>query len=250
MEKPHDTGKLSLTGSALKWIAILSMFIDHTGAFLIEPYLLNHGIEIGSIFGGTSLSADSPYSVLFQIDIASRLIGRLAFPIFAFLLVEGFIHTRNLNRYIFQIGFFALLSEIPFDLAHAGTFLESSHQNIFFTLFIGLLCISFFDKLKGTYVSKWFILLIALVLSDFFNVDYSMVGLLTLFIFYYFHDDPILRNILNGSLFLLNLTAVFSLFLIQFYNGKRGKQIKLFFYIFYPAHLVLFYLIRNLPWFT
>ncbi|WP_034551943.1 TraX family protein [Carnobacterium funditum] len=246
MEKSYKLGEISLTGSTLKWIAILTMLIDHIGAFLLEPYLLNHGIGIGSIFGGTGLPTDSSYYVLFQIDIVLRLIGRLAFPIFAFLLVEGFLHTSNLKRYIFQMGVFALLSEIPFDLANTGLILEFSHQNIFFTLFIGLICIAIFDRFNKTSVSKWLVLILAMILSEIFNVDYSMIGILSIFIFYYFHDNFTLRNSLNGLLFLLNLTAVFSLILIQLYNGRRGKQNKILFYIFYPAHLLLLFLIRTI----
>ena len=144
------------------------------------------------------------------------------------------------------MGVFALLSEIPFDLANAGLILEFSHQNIFFTLFIGLICIAIFDRFNKTSDSKWLVLISAMILSEIFNVDYSMIGILSIFIFYYFHDNFTLRNSLNGLLFLLNLTAVFSLILIQLYNGRRGKQNKTLFYIFYPAHLLLLFLIRTI----
>lgn len=244
MKKSYTLGRLSFTGSTLKWIAILTMLLDHIGAFLIEPYLSTHGIGLGSAFTANGPLTTSPYSLLFQVDLILRLIGRLSFPIFAFLLVEGFLHTSNLKKYISQIGIFALISEIPFDLASAGVYLETSHQNIYFTLFIGLLCITFFDRVDKTNDSKWIILLLALFFSELLHVDYSIIGIMSIFIFYYFHDHILLRNSLNALIFLLNFTAVFSLIPIQLYNGRRGKQNKKLFYIFYPAHLIVLYFIR------
>lgn len=245
MEKSHEVNKKPLTGSTLKWIAIISMLIDHIGAFLIEPILLEHGVGLGGIFGGGPALQTSPYYFLSQIYTISRLIGRLAFPIFAFLIVEGFLHTRNLKKYIIQMGIFALVSEIPFDLAGSGVILEFSYQNIFFTLFIGLLSIAIFDELGKTSKVKWLVPVLGMVFAELLRTDYSAMGVLVIFIFYYFHDDFKSRNLFNGILFLSQLTAVFSLALIQLYNGRRGKQNKFFFYIFYPAHLALLFLIRQ-----
>ncbi|WP_256205866.1 TraX family protein [Carnobacterium iners] len=235
---------MSFTGSTLKWIAIVTMLIDHIGAFLIEPYLLSQGVNTVSLFLATDLPTGSSYYLLYQTYVIFRLIGRLSFPIFAFLLVEEFLYTRHLKKYISQLGLFALLSEIPFDLASKGVLLEFSHQNIFFTLFIGLLCIAIFDLFDKKQDSKWIILLLALLISELLKVDYSIIGILSIFIFYYFHDHVLLRTILNGPLFLMNLTAIFSFIPIQLYNGKRGKQNKTFFYLFYPGHLILLFLIR------
>lgn len=245
MEKDFVLDKKGLTGSTLKWIAIIAMFIDHIGAFLIGPYLLEHGIFPGLNFGGAAGLEGSHFYILFQINLILRLIGRLAFPIFAFLIVEGFFHTRNLKRYIIQMGIFALISEIPFDLAGSGVILEASHQNIFFTLFTGLLSIAIFDRLDGKTKMKWLVPIIGMFLGNYFSFDYSAIGVLVIFVFYYFHNDFLSRNILNGFLFLQQLTAVFSLIPIQLYNGKRGKQNKYFFYVFYPAHLILLFLVRE-----
>ena len=246
MENPFKLEKKILTGSALKWIAIITMFIDHIGAFLIGPYLSQHGIFPGITFLRPVELLSNHYNILLQINTILRLIGRLAFPIFAFLLVEGFLHTSNLKRYIIQMGIFALISEIPFDLAGFGAIIESTHQNIFFTLLTGLLCITIYDKLDGTTNMRWIVLVLGMFLSSFFRFDYGAMGVLVIFIFYYFHDDFMLRNLFNGIILLQQLTAVFSLIPIQLYNGKRGKQNKFFFYIFYPAHLLLFYLVRQL----
>lgn len=243
MEKINKLKDRGLTGSALKWIAILAMLIDHIGAFLIEPYLSQKGIPGGLFFGG--LAKSSPYYGIFQINLILRLIGRLAFPIFTFLLVEGFLHTRNIKRYIVQMGIFALISEIPFDLANSSLMMENTYQNVFFTLFIGLLVITIFDKIHKKNNIRWLIPIVGMIISEILRTDYSSMGIIIIFIFYYFHDDFKLRNLFNGLMFSLQITAIFALIPIQLYNGKRGKQNKFFFYIFYPAHLILLFLIRN-----
>lgn len=86
--------------------------------------------------------------VLFPDLILLRIIGRLSFPIFMFLIEEGYIHTRSVNRYMIRLGVFAILSEIPFDLAFHGELLEFQNQNIFFTLLLGLVAIKIYDQFK------------------------------------------------------------------------------------------------------
>lgn len=245
MEKPHILEKKYLTGSTLKWIAIITMFIDHIGAFLIGPYLLENGIFPGLNFGGAAGLEGSHFYMLFQMNLVFRLIGRLAFPIFAFLIVEGFIHTSNFKKYIFQMGIFALISEIPSDLVKSGVILEFTYQNIFFTLLTGLLCIRVFDLFHEKNNMKWLVPIVAMVVSSFLKFDYGAMGVLVIFIFYYFHDDFQSRNLFNGVVLLQQLTGVLALIPIQLYNGKRGKQNKFFFYVFYPAHLFLLFLVKE-----
>ncbi len=174
--------KKGLSGSALKWLAIVTMLIDHVGAFLLAPYLAQ---------GGASL----PYD-LFQVNIILRLIGRIAFPLFTFLLVEGFFHTSNLKKYSLQMGVFALVSEIPFDLAQSGQVFDFSQQNVFWTLFIGLLTITFFDRLDGKTKIRWLVPLAGMLISQVLQTDYAALGILIIFIFYYYHNHFKLRNIL------------------------------------------------------
>ena len=108
--------KAGITSYQLKWIAIVTMVIDHMGA------------------------------ILYPTEMAFRYIGRISFPIFCFLLIEGFFHTRNIFKYMARLGAFALISEIPYDLAFKGKVLEFTHQNVFFTLFLGVLMMYVLEK--------------------------------------------------------------------------------------------------------
>ena len=209
----------------LKLIAITSMMIDHYGA-IFAP----------------------------QEDIY-RYIGRLAFPIFCFLLVEGFIHTRDIKKYGQRLLIFALISEIPFDLAFYGS-IELSHQNIFFTLFIGLVMMYFLEKSHDTW-NKISIISMAMIAAFILLVDYNIVGIIYILLFYLTKDMvrikrlPLIAIVLSiVNLGLAGMTQQFSLLalpLLFFYNGKLGpvnKMAKSFFYIFYPLHLGIFYLIQ------
>lgn len=139
--------KSGISGSTLKLIAIFTMLIDHTAATVILQ-MINNGI------GGQTL-----------IDIywVMRSIGRMAFPVFCFLLVEVQIYTQQ-GKYAARMFIFALISEIPFDLAINNTVLEFKSNNVFFTLLLGLLAITVLDWLKSvdkiekaSSAVKWFL---------------------------------------------------------------------------------------------
>lgn len=157
MEPEITRTRKGITGSTLKLIAIITMLIDHFAATIIEKTLAARG---AFSLDPTDLEAVQNFylenGALYGVYSIMRLIGRIAFPIFCFLLVEGFQHTRNKNKYAFRLALFALISEIPFDLALFGTVLEFSHQNVFFTLLIGLLVMFGFqiisDKVRD---KKW-----------------------------------------------------------------------------------------------
>ena len=121
--------KRGLTGGALKWIALLSMLIDHFAAVFY----------VGSFLAGAPLFSRGLYYVL-------RCIGRLAFPLYAFLLAEGFRHTRSVEKYLLRLLLFGLLSEIPFDLAFRRTWMHWDYQNVYFTLFLGLLAVWMWER--------------------------------------------------------------------------------------------------------
>ncbi|WP_277258728.1 TraX family protein [Merdimonas faecis] len=199
----------------LKCIAIVSMALDHTGA------------------------------VLYPSQIWLRCLGRIAFPIFCFLIVEGFFHTHDVRRYMGRLGVFALISEIPYDLAFRGVPLEYAHQNVFFTLLIGIGMMILLERNREWPV-KAVILLLAMWLAVLIRSDYNFRGVLLIFVFYIFHESRWLA-VTAGGLWnflyrgVIQKYGVLSVLPLALYNGERGRKMKYFFYIFYPAHLLLLY---------
>ncbi len=211
----------------LKLIAIITMLIDHTTVVLIP--------------------VDS------ELHLIGRIIGRLAFPIFAFLLVEGFYHTKNIKKYLIRLGIFALVSEIPFDLAFYNNFFDFKHQNIFFTLFLGLCTVWLLSLVEVKFKNKlvYINILNALITIAFsfiaavLRTDYGFMGILIIVAFYLFRGSKIMLAlalvVISGSI--IQGFSVLSMIPIWFYNGKKGKSLKYFFYAFYPAHILALYLI-------
>lgn len=199
----------------LKCIAIVSMALDHTGA------------------------------VLYPSQIWLRCLGRIAFPIFCFLIVEGFFHTHDVRRYMGRLGVFALISEIPYDLAFRGVPLEYAHQNVFFTLLIGIGMVVLLERNRERPV-KAVILLLAMWLAVLIRSDYNFRGVLLIFVFYIFHESRWLAVTAGGFWNFLyqgviQKYGVLSVLPLALYNGERGRKMKYFFYIFYPVHLLLLY---------
>lgn len=212
---------------SLKIIALISMIIDHYGAIFQS-----------------------------NIDIF-RIIGRIAFPIYCFLLVEGYFHTKDVKKYACRLLIFALISEIPFDLAFYNK-LELSHQNIFFTLLIGLAAIYLLDNKEKKYIfNKATIILAAGLLSIVLSVDYKIIGIIYILSFYFTKDYlkskriyiialiMFFANLISSSI--LQQFALLSLPIIYFYNGELGPNNKiqqLLFYVAYPLHLAIYCLIK------
>lgn len=215
---------LGLTSFQLKMIAIAAMLIDHIGAVLYP--------EIPGL----------------------RCIGRLSFPIFCFLLAEGFCHTGNIKQYLMRLGIFAVLSEIPYDLALRKRLFVLEKQNVFFTLFLGL-CMLWGISMTKIYVEKILLIIIVMWLAEFLHTDYGFRGILLIGLFYLVRENRTL-TVFTGALW--NFYSVsriqywgsFSSILIGLYNGQKGKNIKYFFYLFYPLHLLILYSIWKIRiWF-
>jgi len=215
----------------LKLIAIITMLIDHIAAIFVPSDTI--------------------------LWLVMRSIGRLAFPIFVFLIVEGFHHTKDIKKYLIRLGAFALISEIPFDLAFYGKVLEGSHQNVFFTLFLGLLVITLISMVEKKFQKNIFVanLLSALLtlgfcaIALFLKTDYNFAGILLIVAFYLFRGSKALITlsliIVTGTILQsINILATLAIIPIAFYNGQKGKNIKYIFYAFYPAHLLLLALIQ------
>lgn len=204
-------------------------------------------------------------------------LGRLTFPIFAFQISEGFIHTSNLKKYTLRLLAFAIISEIPFNLFYGGNWFYPYHQNVIFTLLLGLLAITVIDKARkeknAKTIVKSVLILIPISLAAFIGFpDYGFWGYLTVIMFYLFRDFPFAWLLQLISMLLFNLIlfegqmiivdifgksfefaiqgfAVFALIPIWLYGGRKGKGGKALqygFYAFYPVHMIILYLIRRI----
>lgn len=181
-----------------------------------------------------------------------NVVGRIAFPIFAFTLSEGYVHTRSLQKYLFRLFIFAVSIQMPSIL-----FGYDYSMNIFFTLFLGLLSIYIFNLKKINIILKIILIGFVLFFSQKFKLDYGMYGILLIMNFNIFRDYKfkILMNFLVLNVFNMIFPKVFDLVDTQFfslislvfifmYNGKRGRSMKYFFYLFYPIHFFILEVIK------
>jgi len=231
-----------LTGSLLKWIAIITMLIDHIGACLIEVFLLNG-------YGTSPLGMLTREQMMdwYSVDLILRLIGRIAFPLFCFLLAEGAVHTRNMGKYALRLGIFALVSEVPFDLATHNMLFNWQNQNVYFTLLLGLIALWL---LKDWKQAKWKLpagLVLPALAAELLHTDYGAVGVAVIVLLYLLRERPGLRMILCMALLTvfnpLEIPCIVSFGLMALYNGERGRQPRYFFYTFYPVHLLILWVI-------
>ena len=130
-----------ITADGLKMFACIVMLIQTVGIAVIEKGLI-HLDQYTQESLNQAMSQDSRLMTLAGIGSIMQLIGGMAIPVFAFLLVEGFLHTRDVKKYLARMLTFAVVSEIPFDLAVFHTPFYWGYQNVFFTLFLGLLALA------------------------------------------------------------------------------------------------------------
>ncbi len=202
-------------------------------------------------------------------------IGRLAFPIFAFQIAEGFVHTSNFKKYALRLLGFAVVTEIPFNLFYSSRWFNPYHQNVLFTLLLGLLAIYVIDNARKIKTAKnialsvlWLVLICLASVIGF--VDYGFSGMITVVMFYLLRDFPFAWLAQLAAMVLINIVffegqvfpveffgkmveipsqgfAVLSLIPIWLYGGKKGRSSKVIqygFYAFYPVHMLILYLIK------
>lgn len=204
--------------------------------------------------------------------------GRVAFPIFAFMSVEGYFHTHNFKKYAQRMLLFAVLSEIPFDLMYGGTWFYPVHQNVIWTLLMGLLGIHLMETVRKKQ-KPWVYVLVSAgvvaaggILGTLCMVDYYGVGVLTVFIFYFFRGRKwwcllgqllalywVNVQMLGGLMYPIQLfgmefelcqqgLALLALLPIWLYRGRQGYHSKPFqyaCYAFYPVHMLILVLVQN-----
>lgn len=188
-----------------------------------------------------------------------RCVGRLAFPLFAFMAVEGYLHTRSLKKYLLRLLMLAVISEIPFDLLVSGSVFDPMHQNVIWTIILGLCCIRAFENISADLkkMLSAVVIIASLAAAIIARVDYSSAGVLTLLAFYAFRGNTVRCRLMQLlSLAFINLVllggigfafpyqalAVLSLPIIWLYDGSQGPHngfIKTANYLFYPAHMLI-----------
>ena len=209
--------------SVLKWIAVLTMVIDHVGA------------------------------ILFPDQSWMRGIGRVGFPVYAYCLAEGFRYTSDYRRYLGRLALFAILSEIPFDLAFYGVPFSFAHQNVFFTLTLGLILLWVLERCREQLLLCAGAFAVLCFLAQALHMDYGAGGLLMVFAFYLAQQGT--SPWIGWGIFVfINLfgyaggvqwAAILALLPIGLYSGKAGKRKQRFFYWIYPLHLLLLWIIEK-----
>lgn len=225
-------GARLLSGAALKYIAMLSMLIDHINKALLYPNLN------GGFLGIVSDFAD--------------IFGRIAFPLFCFMLVEGFFKTHSRLKYLRNLLIFGVISEIPFDMFTTAVFFNFNWNNVMFTLAFVIITLWCIDFLKNKIPKVlWFIssVLILAVMSLFtmlLGLDYDYHAILIGYFFYIFREIRILYIPFCFASMYKEPWALLGFGLTLTYNEKRGKQYKWLNYLFYPIHLLILGIIRRL----
>lgn len=244
--EPANQTSCGLSQEGLKIIACVTMFIDHMAATLVL---------------GCVDSAPNPRLVL-TFYYMLRIIGRLAFPIYCFLLVEGAHHTRNSRKYALRLAIGAVLAEIPYDLVHAGR-IDFASSSVMVTLFLGYGMILLMERVPGFW--KAAAVVPFYFLAEWLNTDYAGKGILLIAVLALTRGVPheklwraagFLAVLLPGKWFNIgyfqfpvNQCAVFGLIPIACYDGRKlthSRAAQWAFYLFYPAHLLLLWLLKVL----
>jgi hypothetical protein len=223
----------------IKLIAVIAMLIDHIGLWFFP--------EITTL----------------------RIIGRISFPLFAWLVANGVYHTHSIGKYIGRLFIFALLSQVPYFLLNSPFTDQSSVFNIFFTLLISLSAIFYIRKVNNKFL--WIVIIfMASVAAEILRFEYGAAGVVTVIFFYLFFNNPVkllfsqiliylsfylvpvlervytqTTNAREDYWFVIQGFSIISLLFIYLYNGKLGIKAKYFFYFFYPLHLLVIYLVQT-----
>lgn len=216
---------IGLNSFQLKLIAIVTMVIDHVGM------------------------------LMFPEEMIFRAIGRVAFPIYCFLIVEGFYHTSDIKKYITRLSVFALISEIPFNILVSHSIFSIEYQNVFFTLLIGLLTIYGINNTINPLL-KSFVLVAGAAIATVIMADYSFYGVVLIYVFFNMREKRAYACLFMAAMSFLVSTiqgaAALAAIPIMLYDGEKGpaftdnKMWKYAFYAFYPIHMIVLYVVARL----
>lgn len=261
-----DAAQGGISGLGLKLIAIATMLVDHIAAIYIKGvYSFRDSDGVYVFFD------DSAYNLY----IIMRIIGRMAFPIFCFLLIQGFYHTKSRMKYAITLFVFGIISELPYDLALEDSIWNMHSNNVMWTLLLGLITIWGLEEIRTNprFLNRkknkimWYIatllrsivmmtvVMLSMICAEYWICcDYGASGIAAIVIMYLLYYHPMLG--FAAGVVLLGLLgseeefiALLMLIPIYCYNGQRGKMVnglKYIFYAFYPIHLILIWGIKTL----
>lgn len=217
---------VTLSRNQLKIIAMLSMVLDHIGCVILQG---NVSKEMVLLFRG---------------------IGRLSFVIFCYLIVQGFFETANFRKYAIRMCIFAVLSELPYDMAFGNEIFDFGMQNVLFTYLFGLLMLKVLSYYEMRVMCQFGGFVFFSVFAYLLKTDYAVLGMLLMVVFYYGRYQK--KYVFWGSLCVLALQGgvqmigAFALPICMMYDSKKEDKRRLgkFFYWFYPIHLLFFAFIR------
>lgn len=220
------------SGAQLKYLAFISMLIDHVNNAIVTPMLDG---------GGFLLYLSNIFSIL----------GRIAFPIFIFFIVEGFFKTSNRKKYLITLLIFGVISEVPFDMFTSKTFFDPHWNNMMFTLALCLITIWIIDSIKNKLDNKvlWYVISVIIVILFGFlamqlSLDYDYHAIVVAYLFYIFYDKPMLGAGLGYLSIIKELYSFLGFGMTLTYNGERGRQYKWLNYFFYPVHILILGILR------
>ncbi len=237
---PVEKKSRGINWFTLKIIAYVFMLLDLVGIYIFETH----------IFDINSLSADGAangYTSPQLVDLFLRLAGGIAFPIFCFLIVEGFLKTSNIKKYVLRLAVCAVVTEFIWDFVNVNTFVNFDSQNPLFTLLIGLVVLVIIDKFKGNSIAQLLGACIGIVLCSFIESQFGTFGygVLLIILMYFTREKKlffglfgalltIVASMFNGYIF-----ALLAFVIIPFYNGKQGPKVIYPFYFIYPVALLV-----------
>lgn len=234
----------NVTADGLKIFAVLVMLIQNIGIVIIEKGIIGLNQYTQAEFSA-AMAEDSKLMTMAGVGSVMQLIGGLAVPVFAFLLVEGFMKTSNYSRYLLSVTAFALISEIPYDLANSHRLVSGSSQNALVAMCVCLLMLYFlrvFDGKKGIpyKLARLTIVVCGVVWVTLFKAQFGLCMVLLTAIFYLFYAQNAWKTFLGMMVSLMYVTGPLSFYGIWCYTEERRDRLpKYAYYVFYPLHLLV-----------
>lgn len=240
-----------ITADGLKMVACIAMLLRTIGIVIVEKGMI-HLDQYTQESLNQAMARDSRLMTLAGVGSVLQLLGGLAIPIFAFLLVEGFRNTSDYKKHLITMLIAALVCEIPYDLAMSGKVLDLSSQNGLLTMCICLLMLKCMDLVKNMSgfsgkLVKVLITLAAVLWTSLLRCEYGLCTVLLTAVFYVFYTRNVLKTVLGGLISIMYVTGPLAFYGLWCYNGKRKDRIsKYVYYGFYPASLLVLGIVAKL----